>query len=127
MTLSGDSENDSYIASCQNFIVHSDYDSDSITCFNFKCELLWTYKDPLLRKPCGITLDSDFNIYVAGTLSNNIVLISPDGVNARTLLDSSHGILDPRAIYFDEKDKVLLVANYQGSLYTLFRYHFKQF
>ncbi|VDI59110.1 Hypothetical predicted protein [Mytilus galloprovincialis] len=118
MTLSGDNGNDSYIASCQNCIIHSDYNSDSITCLNFKCELLWTYKDPTLRKPCGITVDSDSNIYVAGSASNNIVLISPDGANAKPLLDSSHGILDPRAIYFDKKENVLLVSNYQGSAFV---------
>ncbi|XP_063411404.1 uncharacterized protein LOC134694329 [Mytilus trossulus] len=118
ISLSGVDGSNSYIASCQNLIVHSGFNSDAITCFNFKGELLWTYKASTLRKPCGITFDSDSNIYVAGSASNNIVLISPDGMNAKQLLDSSHGILDPRAIYFDKKDNVLLVANYQESAYV---------
>ncbi|XP_063418500.1 tripartite motif-containing protein 2-like [Mytilus trossulus] len=109
---------DSYVASCKTCIVHSDFHYDTITCFNFKGELLWTYKASTLRKPCGITFDSDSNIYVAGSASNNIVMISPDGMNAKQLLDSSHGILDPRAIYFDKKDNVLLVANHQESAFV---------
>ncbi|CAG2199810.1 unnamed protein product [Mytilus edulis] len=119
ISLSGVDGSNSYIASCQNCIVHSGFNSDAITCFNFKGELLWTYKASTLRKPCGITFDSDSNIYVAGSASNNIVLISSDGMNAKQLLDSSHGILDPRAIYFDKKDNVLIVANYQGSAFCI--------
>ncbi|XP_071148867.1 uncharacterized protein [Mytilus edulis] len=118
MSVSGVNGNDSYVTSCQNFIVHSDCTSDAIICYNLKGEVLWSYKDPILRQPCGITLDSDSNIYVAGSASNNIVVISPDGAYAKSLLDSSHGILDPRAIYFDKKDYVLLVANYQGSAFV---------
>ncbi|CAC5368255.1 unnamed protein product [Mytilus coruscus] len=115
--LSVNNANDSYLATGQNCIVHSDFHSDKIRCFNLKGELLWTYQDPTLRKPCGITLDSASNIYVAGSASNNIVVISSDGMNARQLLDSSHGILDPHAIYFDKNENILLVANYKGSAF----------
>ncbi|XP_063418489.1 uncharacterized protein LOC134701287 [Mytilus trossulus] len=109
-----------YVTSNNHFIFHSNCHEHSVVCYDFNGQLQWTYSDSLLRKPCGITLDSISNIYVAGFDSNNIVVISPDGKQAKELIGSSDGLSNPRAIHFDKTKNLLLVANYNKAAF-LFR------
>ncbi|XP_052079883.1 uncharacterized protein LOC127718031 [Mytilus californianus] len=103
-----------YVTSNENSIFHSNCRNNSVVCYNFSGQVQWTYSDSLLTKPYGITLDSYSNIYVAGSESNNVVVISKDGKQAKQLIGSSDGILNPRAVFFHKTKNVLLVANYDG-------------
>ncbi|XP_063418463.1 uncharacterized protein LOC134701267 [Mytilus trossulus] len=108
--------NHTYVASNKNGIFHSNCHDHSVICYDYSGQVKWKYSDSLLRKPYGITLDSNSNIYVAGSDSNNIVVISPDGKHAKELVGASDGILNPRAIFFHKTKHLLLVANYnQGA------------
>jgi sugar lactone lactonase YvrE len=40
----------------------------------------------ILRKPAGIALDQNSNVFVAGNGTNNVVVLSPDGKNCRQIL-----------------------------------------
>lgn len=100
----GPCTNDTYVIS-NNHLDHS------VVCYDFNGQVQWTYCDLLLRKPYGITLDTDSNIYVAVFDSNNIVVISSDGKQAKELIRASDGLLNLREIYFDKTKNLLLVAN----------------
>ncbi|CAC5407976.1 unnamed protein product [Mytilus coruscus] len=99
-----------YVTSNENRIFHSNWNDDSVVCYDFSGQVQWKYCDLLLRKPYGITLDSNSNIYVAGSYSNNIVVISPDGKQAKELIGASAGMSSPRALFFHKTKHVLLVA-----------------
>ncbi|VDI49313.1 Hypothetical predicted protein [Mytilus galloprovincialis] len=75
-----------YVASNANRIFHTNscnWRDDSVVCYDFSGQVQWKYVDStLLRKPYGITLDTISDIYVAGSDSNNVVVISPDGKQA---------------------------------------------
>ncbi|VDI53651.1 Hypothetical predicted protein [Mytilus galloprovincialis] len=105
---------DTYVTSNENFIFHSNWCDNSIVCYDFSGLVQWKYSDSLLRKPYGITLDSFSNIYVAGSESNNIVVISPDGKQGREVIGPTDGMVNPRAIYFDKNKSMLLIASYNG-------------
>ncbi|VDI14999.1 Hypothetical predicted protein, partial [Mytilus galloprovincialis] len=109
-----------YVTSNDHFIFHSNCHKHSVVCYDFDGEVQWTYSDSLLRKPCGITLDSHSNIYVVGFDSNNIVVISPNGKQAKELIGACDGLSNPRAIHFDKTKSLLLVANYNEAAF-LFR------
>lgn len=111
---------DTYVTSNDHFIFHSNCYEHSVVCYDFNGQVQWIYSDSLLRKPCGITLDSYSNIYVAGFDSNNIVVISPGGKQAKELIGSSDGLSNPRAIHFDKTKNLLLIANYNNAAF-LFR------
>jgi sugar lactone lactonase YvrE len=52
----------------------------------------WTFKeDNVLRKPAGIALDQNSNVFVAGNGTNNVVVLSPDGKNCREILTQRNG------------------------------------
>jgi sugar lactone lactonase YvrE len=51
---------------------------------------IWAFKDEnVLREPRGIALDKNKNLYVAGSSTNNVVVLSPDGSNCREILTQS--------------------------------------
>ncbi|XP_071150335.1 uncharacterized protein [Mytilus edulis] len=105
---------DTYVTSNEKSIFHSNWQDNSVVCYDYNGQVQWKYTDSLLKKPYGITLDSYSNIYVAGSESNNVVVISKDGNDAKQLIGVSDGILNPRAVYFHKTKNVLLVANYDG-------------
>ena len=64
--------------------------------------ILWTFTDKsVLKDPRSITVDDYGHVYVVGANSTNVIVISPNGKEHRTLL-STAGILDkPRALYYE--------------------------
>ncbi|XP_071150337.1 uncharacterized protein [Mytilus edulis] len=103
-----------YVTSNKNRIFHSNWRDHSVVCYDFSGQVQWKYCDSILRQPFGITLDSYSNIYVAGSESNNVVVISKDGKQAKELIGANDEISNPRAMYFDKNKNLLLVTNYKG-------------
>ncbi|XP_071148846.1 uncharacterized protein [Mytilus edulis] len=109
------SADDTYVASNANRIFHTNWREDSVVCYDFSGQVQWKYVDSkLLRKPFGITLDANSNVYVACFDSNNVVVISPDGKQAKELIGASDGLANPRALFFHKTKHLLLVANYNN-------------
>ncbi|XP_071149666.1 uncharacterized protein [Mytilus edulis] len=103
-----------YVTSNKNRIFHTNWRDHSVVCYELSGQVQWKYCDSILRQPFGITLDSYSNIYVAGSESNNVVVISKDGKQAKELIGANDGISNPRAMYFDKNKNILLVTNYKG-------------
>ncbi|CAG2217150.1 unnamed protein product [Mytilus edulis] len=106
-----------YVTSNENGIFHSNWKDDSVVCYDFRGQVQWKFNSSLVRKPLGITLDSYSNIYLAGSESNNVVVISPDGKQFKELIRECDGLVDPRAIYFDKRKNLLLVANHNAGAF----------
>ncbi|VDI11717.1 Hypothetical predicted protein [Mytilus galloprovincialis] len=103
-----------YIASDNNHLYLSDHKDESVTCYEIGGKIIWSFKDAKIRQPRSICLDSNSNVYVAGSGSNNVVVISPDGLHSKQLLGPDDGIHSPHAIHYDKSSKRLLVANING-------------
>jgi len=65
----------------------------------------------------GISVDNDGNVYVVGYVSNNVVVISPDGQRHRQLLSSKDGLKEPQVVDYDKSTNMLLVVNESESAY----------
>ncbi|CAG2186797.1 unnamed protein product [Mytilus edulis] len=106
-----------YVTSNENGIFHSNWKDDSVVCYDFRGQVQWKFNSSLVRKPLGITLDSYSNIYLAGSESNNVVVISPDGKQFKELIRECDGLVDPRANFFDKRKNLLLVANHNAGTF----------
>ncbi|KAL3891846.1 hypothetical protein ACJMK2_004091 [Sinanodonta woodiana] len=82
---------------------------DSVFCFSMDGTKLFTYSHSILRKPFGISVDRDDNIFVLGYNSNVIHQISPEGSLLQLITNGVPN--NPRAICFSKQRDVFLVTN----------------
>jgi sugar lactone lactonase YvrE len=76
---------------------------------------MWNFRDQnVLRKPKGIALDKNRNVYVSGMGTNNVVVLSPDGKNCRQILTKSDGLNEPYSLRINIDRSELLVCNANG-------------
>lgn len=66
-------------------IVHSNVKTDTVTCIDEKGVPLWKYVSPKLSGPCSVDRDALDNLYVGGSKSNNVHILSSFGSLIRVL------------------------------------------
>ncbi|CAG2250942.1 unnamed protein product [Mytilus edulis] len=81
-----------YITASREKIYQTCLQSNTLICFTMTGQKIWEYKDSVLAGPCGIATDSEGNIYVASRTNDSIVILSPDGKYARTILTKESGL-----------------------------------
>ncbi|CAC5385844.1 unnamed protein product [Mytilus coruscus] len=92
----------------------------SIYCCSLDGKLIWKFEKDKFQDLDGVTTDNDGNVYVTDYNTNTVVVISDDGQHHRELLTKSDGLNEPRGIYFDKKENILLVCNYLDGKAFLF-------
>ncbi|CAC5410389.1 unnamed protein product [Mytilus coruscus] len=91
----------------------------NVTCCDFHGNTMWIFNESsALSYPCGISVDNDGNVYVAGVRSHNVVVISTDGQRHRILLSRKDGLVCPTAVKYDRLNNKLLVANNYGNAFV---------
>ncbi|XP_052065671.1 uncharacterized protein LOC127705403 [Mytilus californianus] len=107
--------NDCYIATFRDNIYHTNPSSHTVTCYNLQGGIQWTFHNKsVLMSPHGIDVDNDGNVYVVGYISNNLVVISPDGQRHREILTEGDGLQHPTSLQYSGQKNQLLVANYNN-------------
>lgn len=103
-----------YIATTDDKLFVTDLEKNLLYCCDFTGLVLWEFEDKKLEWPMGVTTDNDGNVYVVGSSSHNVLVISPDGKHHRELLNESNGLKDPIGIHYDKTNDCLLVCNKEG-------------
>jgi hypothetical protein len=94
--------------------------ANTIYCYTLTGQKIWAFKDEnVIRKPIGIALDKNRNIYVAGNETNNVVVLSPDGKNCREIVTKSDGLYEPWSLRINIDRDELLVCNETGPAFLL--------
>ncbi|XP_052065729.1 uncharacterized protein LOC127705450 isoform X1 [Mytilus californianus] len=107
-----------YIATFRDNIYHTNYQANTVTCYNLQGEIQWTFKnESVLEKPRGIDVDSDGNVYVVGYSSKNVVVISPDGQRHREVWTTKDGLDIPFSLHYSGPRKQMLVANFHNTVH----------
>jgi DNA-binding beta-propeller fold protein YncE len=110
--------NHTYVITSGDNIYHTNYTTNTVSCHKINGDKLWEFQDvAIIRKPRGVAVDRDLNIYVASESNDSVVVISPDGKHCRTVLGESDGIYKPLAICFDKVKNNLVVCNYNGTAF----------
>ncbi|XP_063397763.1 E3 ubiquitin-protein ligase TRIM71-like [Mytilus trossulus] len=100
-------------------LFYANEDNHNVTCCDIQGKILWTFnKESTLSYPMGISVDNDGNVYVAGFISHNVVVISTDGQRYRQLLSEKDGLHCPSAVEYDRTNNKLLVADRYGSAFV---------
>ena len=93
-----------------NEIFVSDGKTDTVTCMSADGHVIYQCKDDEIKGLRGIYVDAGNNVYVCGTNTNNVGLITADGRFCRSLVPASEGIKMPRSVAFRGTDRTLLVC-----------------
>ncbi|XP_071123422.1 uncharacterized protein [Mytilus edulis] len=110
---------DCHTASFRDNIYHTNRETSTVTCYNLQGKIQWTFlNQSVLENIQGIDVDSDGNVYVVGSVSNNVVVISPDGQRHREVLTASDGLMIPVSLHYSGQNNQLLVANFSNTAYT---------
>ena len=97
----------------------TDWNANTIYCYTLTGQEIWTFKDEnVIRKPLGIALDKNRNVYVAGKGTNNVVVLSPDGKSCRQILSQSDGLNEPYSLRINIDRSELLVCNRNGPAFV---------
>ncbi|XP_052097388.1 uncharacterized protein LOC127732395 isoform X2 [Mytilus californianus] len=86
-------------------------DTTSIYCCSLDGKRIWKFKQDKFQDLGRVTTDNEGNVYATTYNTNTVVVISHDGIHYRELLTESDGLNKPWGIYFDKKNKILLVCN----------------
>ncbi|CAG2234972.1 unnamed protein product [Mytilus edulis] len=106
-----------YVTTSKDKIYYTNTFPNTVTCCTVTGQKLWEYKDEsILNSIHGVTVDNDSNVYVTSNERSRIVVLSPDGKDARQLLEGN-GIKQPCGIHFDKRRNILLVTNLYGATF----------
>ena len=107
----------SRITSFDDRLYYTDSKLNEILCCDIKGTICWKFADTsVLKAPRSIVVDDYGNVYVVGTNSTNVIVISPDGKEHRTL-STADRFDKPMALYYDRQTRQLLVANTKTSAF----------
>lgn len=102
-----------YVSYIDERLYFTNWNTGKVICSDLNGNTLWEFKNEILRTPNGIATDSFGNVFVSGFSSNNIVVISKDGLSARSII--ADGSLEkPIGIYYDNDTDELLVTSATG-------------
>ncbi|CAC5425016.1 unnamed protein product [Mytilus coruscus] len=89
-------------------LFYSNEENHTVNCCDFHGKTLWTFSEPsALNFPCSLSVDNDGNVFVAGALSHNVIVISIDGQRYRQLLSKKDGLDCPKLWEYDRTNNKL--------------------
>ena len=99
----------------------SDSDKDTITCMTMDNRVIYQYRDNGMKCLVGVYCDGGDNILVCGKNSNNIQMITAEGMKQCDLLSSKDGLNKPWSSSYREGDDTLVVGCFFADNVILYR------
>ncbi|CAG2192641.1 unnamed protein product [Mytilus edulis] len=86
-------------------------DNKSIYCCSLDGKVMLKFEKDKFQDLTCVTTDKEGNVYGTDEWTHTVIVVSDDGKHHKQLLTESDGLDEPRGIYFDKKENVLLVCN----------------
>lgn len=93
-------------------IVYSDWKLGTVTAMNDEGREIWKYQTFDLKQPRELDVDSNDNIYIAGSKSNNIHVLSSSGMRVRVI----ENIPSPVFCKINEDEDIMCVCSGKGNI-----------
>ncbi|XP_060597996.1 uncharacterized protein LOC132751773 [Ruditapes philippinarum] len=85
-------------------------EQNGVICLDIEGQRKWVSNNSKCKFPWGICFTPNGNLFVAGHLSNNIVIVSKDGEFLGELLNENDGLSAPKALCFDKRNNCIIVS-----------------
>ncbi|XP_071174261.1 uncharacterized protein [Mytilus edulis] len=113
-----------YIHLWKNKLFYSDFTDHCVYCLDLDGEEIWRAKFDEIKGPRNICTDPFGNVFIAAAESDAVFALSSDGKKCKKLLSAEDGMNEPKALYFNNQNSELLVANKNGSIFICsVKYH----
>lgn len=101
-----------YLAVCRSSknIYVSDAKTSVITCLRADGSVIYRFRDEGLTAPEGISIDADGNVIIVSEVTNNVQLVSEDGLKSHTLLTMPNGLNAPQSLGYRKTDNTLIIG-----------------
>ncbi|XP_076099800.1 uncharacterized protein LOC143069178 [Mytilus galloprovincialis] len=96
----------------QGNIYGTNNSANKVCCYKVTGELLWTFQHQDIGEPRGLALDKNSFVYIASSVNNSIVVVSPDGKTSKTILSDADGIKQPYAIDINRETGLMIVSSH---------------
>lgn len=110
-----DGKNMPYVTYIDGRLYYTNWYTGKVICSDLNGKPWWEFKNETLQTPNGITTDAFGNVFVSGFSSNNIVVISKDGLSARSI-NFDVSLTNPIGIYYENETNELLVSSATGQV-----------
>ncbi|VDI06237.1 Hypothetical predicted protein [Mytilus galloprovincialis] len=102
----------SYISTNAGKIYFTNPEENRVSCCLYDGKHVWDFCErKVLEQPHGITVDDKGYVFVVGSTSCNVLVISPDGKRYKEILNKDNGLIKPIAISIYNLRNHLLVTN----------------
>lgn len=116
-TIKVDTWNIKCIAINKDKIYITDDGRGEVYCYSMKGERLWKFnKKWILNEPKGIAVDNDRHVFVVGSKSNNLAVLSNDGLEHKVLLTVDNGLKCPVSLCYNQKRDELCISHTYGGI-----------
>ncbi|XP_063448046.1 uncharacterized protein LOC134727597 [Mytilus trossulus] len=102
-----------FIHCLNNKMLISEFLSDTIYCFDFYGNEIWNKHFETGQDTRNVCADKFGNVYCVGMNSGTLVCLSKDGQKIQDLTSFRNNLVMPKAIYYDERSRTLLIASQQ--------------
>lgn len=109
-------DNMPYIAVWKNLIFLTNWKAHEIYCYNTSGEIQWTFSNENLRCPNGVSTDKEGNVFIVGTYSHNILIVSNNYKETKEYRFKDAGMKYPIAIDYDKSSCKFIVCNLKGKV-----------
>ncbi|CAC5393763.1 unnamed protein product [Mytilus coruscus] len=104
---------------CNDRVIFSDYDGDTVYCLDGSGKQIWQYTQDL-SGPMGLCTDTYGNIIIADCGSDNIIVTSKDGQYSKVLMSKENGLSIPRCVCFKNNELSGFICDYNGNYLAKF-------
>lgn len=105
-----------YIKIDKDRLFLTDYHDNILYCYDLQGQLKWKFSCKRIKELHGVTTDRHGHVYIAGALSNNIIVLENTGKYFKELVNPSDEVIKPIIIFYDKSNNCLLVCNAKGSV-----------
>lgn len=103
-----------YVSLSDKRVYYANWKTGKVSCCEINGEHLWEFKNVILQSPNGIATDSFGNVFISGYSSNNVLIISRDGLSAKQMSPTVGTLIMPLGIHYNTARDELLVTSASG-------------
>lgn len=104
----------------------TDCDNSTLYCCDLQGNVMWKFADKDVKELHGVTTDKHGNVYIVGSFTQNIIVITENGTHFKELISICDDVTYPIGIFYNKSKDCLLVCSTKGKVFLFDILHSSQ-